>query len=140
MLMFDRKLTGEQLYTLLTEVESILNNRPLTHVSDDPSDLDALTPNHLLLGMHRKWEFVASVSENEVDTRRKWRQVQALARVFWDRWLKEYVPCIIKRHKWATNSRDIVMDELVLLTDDEMKKKVRTLGRLFNCCLATTAL
>ena len=62
-LMFDKMLTEEQLHTLLTEVELILNNRPLTHVSDDLSDLDALTPNHLLLGMHRKWEFFASVSE-----------------------------------------------------------------------------
>ncbi len=29
------------------EVESILNARPLTKVSDDPPDLNALRPNHV---------------------------------------------------------------------------------------------
>ena len=40
--------SDEQLYTLLCEVESTINSRPLTKASDDPTDLDVLTPNHLL--------------------------------------------------------------------------------------------
>ena len=39
----------EGLNTVLCEVESILNSRPLTKESTDPKDLEALTPNHLLL-------------------------------------------------------------------------------------------
>ncbi len=39
----------ECLMTIMCEVESIMNSRPLTKVSDDPKDLEALTPNHLLL-------------------------------------------------------------------------------------------
>lgn len=34
--------------TVMCEVESILNSRPLTSVSDNPNDLEPLTPNHLL--------------------------------------------------------------------------------------------
>ena len=37
------------LKTLTCEVESIVNGTPITKVSDDPRDLNALTPNHLLL-------------------------------------------------------------------------------------------
>jgi hypothetical protein len=37
----EKVLTDFQLSTLLTEVEGILNSRPLTHVSDDPDDLQA---------------------------------------------------------------------------------------------------
>ena len=43
-------LNDEQLLTLIAEVEKILNDRPITHVSDDPNDPPALTPNmHLLM-------------------------------------------------------------------------------------------
>ena len=48
-LLLSQTIDEEGLTTLLCEVESILNSRPLTPVSDDPLDLDPLTPNHLLL-------------------------------------------------------------------------------------------
>ena len=45
----DGLLNDVELRTLLAEVESIVNNRPITAVSDDPDDCSALTPNHFLL-------------------------------------------------------------------------------------------
>ena len=39
----------EGLLTLMCEVEATTNGRPITKVSDDPNDWEALTPNHLLL-------------------------------------------------------------------------------------------
>ena len=36
----------ETLCTYLTEIESIINGRPLTHLSDDINDFVVLTPNH----------------------------------------------------------------------------------------------
>lgn len=44
-----QSLDYEILHTILCEVEAILNDRPLTKVSDDVNDLEALTPNHILL-------------------------------------------------------------------------------------------
>ncbi|XP_018371750.1 PREDICTED: uncharacterized protein LOC108766751 [Trachymyrmex cornetzi] len=43
-------LTYEELSTLLAEIESTLNSRPLTPLSSNPDDLTALTPAHFLLG------------------------------------------------------------------------------------------
>ena len=45
-----RKLTDEVLSTTLCLVEQALNARPITSVTDDPEDLEALTPNHFSLG------------------------------------------------------------------------------------------
>ena len=46
----NRRLTDEVLQTKFCLVEMTLNNRPLTSVSNDPSEMDAITPSHFLLG------------------------------------------------------------------------------------------
>ena len=38
------------LETLVTEIEALLNDRPLTYVSSDVQDAEPLTPAHLLYG------------------------------------------------------------------------------------------
>ena len=45
----EQPLDDEGLTTLICEVEAIVNGRPITKLSDDPSDAESLTPNHLLL-------------------------------------------------------------------------------------------
>lgn len=42
-------LKDEALWTFLVEVEKILNDRPITPDLSDLQDLEALTPNHILL-------------------------------------------------------------------------------------------
>ena len=46
------RVTLSVLQTLVVEVEAILNDRPLTHVSPDFDDAEPLTPANLLHG-HR---------------------------------------------------------------------------------------
>ena len=46
----DAEVNDEELETIFIGVESLLNSRPLTAVSDDPNDDRVLTPNHFLIG------------------------------------------------------------------------------------------
>ena len=41
-------VTLQQLETIITEIEVMLNDRPLTYVSPDLSNPEPLTPSHLL--------------------------------------------------------------------------------------------
>jgi hypothetical protein len=71
------------------EVKSIVNGRQITKLSDDPKDLEALTPNHLLLLHPGPSIPPGKFTRNDNCNVRSWRQVQYLADLFWRRWLRE---------------------------------------------------
>ena len=126
----DHVLTDPQLITLLTEVEHILNSRPLTHLSENADDSVALTPNHILLGRHQNWDSISDISEADITSRKKWKQVQALQSAFWARWVKEYLPTLTKRPCWRDRKPNFTVGELVLLQDDDTKRGKWPLGRI----------
>ncbi|XP_055928180.1 uncharacterized protein LOC129959385 [Argiope bruennichi] len=71
-------LTFEELYTLLTQIETILNSRPLVSVDNDAVDnLNVLTPSHFIIG-----DVINSPPETlEVSTlslRKRWDIVQKM--------------------------------------------------------------
>ena len=129
-MMHEKVLTDPQLATLMTEVESVINSRPLTHVSEDINDLDAVTPNHLLLGQHRIWNHFCDIAESDVLSRRRWKQVQALKLIFWNRWRREYLPSLTKRTCWNQNITNYKVDELVVLKEDDLKRVKWPLARI----------
>ena len=45
---WELKCVEKTFQTVVIEVEVILNSRPLLHCSDDPNDLEPITPAHLL--------------------------------------------------------------------------------------------
>ena len=110
-------LTDESLLTLLCEVEGIINSRPLTTLTDDPRDLNVLTANHLLLLKEQVSLPPGNFSEKDNFARRRWRQVQYLADIFWKRWTREYLPLLQKRSKWVNTSRNVTNGDIVLIMD-----------------------
>ena len=126
----DQVLTDPQLYTLLTEVEMIINSRPLTHLSDDVDDYEPLTPNHILLGYHRNWSSITDTSELDLTSRKKWKQVQSLQAMFWSRWVKEFLPLLNKRHKSLGKRANLKEGQLVLIHQDDKKRRKWPLARI----------
>ena len=75
-------MTEEQLSTFLVETEKIINDRPLTPVSDHPHDLSTLSPRALLLRRLDTTE-APDVFIKADGYRRSWRAVQLLLDRFW---------------------------------------------------------
>ena len=124
-------VTDEDLHTLLCEVEQIINNRPITQVSSDPSDMDALTPNQLVTMKADAQLPPGLFFADDNYARRRWRMVQHLANLFWSRWLKEYVPLLQKRQKWVRPQRNAAIDDVVLIVDN-VPRNVWTMGRIVS--------
>ncbi|XP_022102055.1 uncharacterized protein LOC110985381 [Acanthaster planci] len=130
-LMTEQVVSDETLSTVMCLVESIINNRPITTVSDDINDLEPLTPNHLLLlrgAPHSLGEF----DKKDMYSRRRWKQAQYLADVFWRRWIREYLPSLQKRQKWLEPQRSIMVGDLVLIVDNDLPRNKWLLGRVLE--------
>ena len=82
-------------------MENALNSRPLTPVRADPCNLNALTPNHFLLGEYSTG-IPSVVGNNELDHRKRYARAQSYANSIWSRWIREYVPKLNRRSKWQT--------------------------------------
>ena len=122
-------LDDERLATALCEAESIVNNRPLTHVSSDPSDALPLTPNDLLQPGGTAPLPPGIFSIRDIYTRR-WRHVQHLTNRFWSRWVREYISTIQHRQKWLSATRDFAVNDIVLVADEVTPRNRWPMGRI----------
>ena len=132
-------LDDERLQTLFCEVESIINSRPITHVSTDPNDLQPLTPNDFLqLGKG----FVSSPGRfNKVDIyTNRWRHIQYLTDQFWKRWVREYLPTLQLRQKWLSHNDNVKVDDIVVIKDENTQRKCWPLGRVVQVFLGKDGL
>ena len=121
----------EVLHTAFSEVEYILNGRPLTHVSSSPADPEALTPNHLLLS-RAVITMPPCVTTIQDIYRKGWKQAQVIADHFWQRWKKEYLPLLIARKKWMDPQPNLKPGDVVLLADDNTPRGLWPLARVLR--------
>ena len=113
-----RRLTDGILHTTFYLVENALNSRPFTPLSADPCDLNALTPNHFLLGEYST-RIPSVVGNNEFDHRKRYAPAQSYANAIWSRWIREYVPTLNRRSKWQTPSEQhLKTSDLVWIVEE----------------------
>ena len=115
------KLTFEQLNTVLIEVESILNSRPLI-----PLDLDStegprsLTPGHFLIGRPLKAIPVRTDHHSSITYLRRWNLVKRLSSELWRTWSSRYLQSLQSRSKWNSTTRSFQIGDVVLLKDEAL--------------------
>ena len=125
------KFDEEGLATMCCEIENILNNRPLTQMSNDPNDLNALTPNHLILARSGATFPPGLFDKGDLYTKRRWRQVQHCVQTFWKRWSREYLTTLQSREKWQGSERNVQLNDIVLLVDNTPRNSWQ-LGRIIE--------
>lgn len=87
----EAKLSYEEFYTLLVQIEGILNSRPLTAQSDDPNDFSSITPAHFLIGREITAIPEPSLEDIKINRLSRWQFVQQMKQHFWRRWSREYL-------------------------------------------------
>ncbi|XP_063994268.1 uncharacterized protein LOC135171569 [Diachasmimorpha longicaudata] len=123
-------LTLEQLNTLVIEIEAVLNSRPLTPLSPDPNDLQALTPGHFLIGEALTTLRGPDFRETPSNRLSTWQHLQKLKQDFWTRWHREYISELNLRNKWAHGQHHITVGTIVLVKEDNLPPQQWAMGRV----------
>ncbi|XP_067023051.1 uncharacterized protein [Acropora muricata] len=126
------QLDDEALRTFLCEVEAIINSRPLTVDNlNDPDSLNPLTPNHPLTMKSKVILPPPGMFQSpDLYSRKRWRRIQHLANEFWSRWRKEFLLTLQQRQKWNYPRRDLAINDVVIVKDDNLPRNCWQLARV----------
>eukprot|EP00102_Acyrthosiphon_pisum_P012037 XP_008181027.1 PREDICTED: uncharacterized protein LOC103308777 [Acyrthosiphon pisum] len=113
-------LTYDETTTLLCKIEASLNSRPLTQMSSDPADFNALTPGHFLVGGPLMLPPEPDVSDVPQNRLRRFKLMQSRVQVFWKTWSTEYLPQVQRRGKWTKMCRNVVIGDLAILKNENL--------------------
>ena len=109
--------------------EGLINSRPLTYQSTDPTDDVPLTPNHFLhrqigVSLHQpQWITHSSIYKRD-GARFK------IVHHFWCRWLQEWLSSISEWTKRHLERRDLQVGEVVLVVSPDTAQGIWPLRRV----------
>jgi hypothetical protein len=126
----DAHLTFEAFSTVLTQIEAILNSRPLTPMSNDPNDLSCLTAGHFLIGDSMTSFPHPDLQEVPSNRLTQWQRIEQLRQHFWTRWSKEYISLLQQRSKWKSPQANVELGQLVLIKEDNLPPLRWVTGRI----------
>ena len=119
-----RLITREELTTLLSEIENIVNSRPLTQVSDGIDDQRPITPNDFLTGRN-------SYPEDSSLQIKYGVKVKALSK-FWKIWSTDYLRNLPKLVPQFKDQGTLIIGSLVPVQDENLPKVEWPVGRVLE--------
>ncbi|GBN45008.1 hypothetical protein AVEN_12180-1 [Araneus ventricosus] len=134
-------LSIKELETVFSEIEAIINSRPITYLYNEPSEPSPLTPSHFLVGkrlmslpvVQPKIEEL-SINRNSLEKRFKYQQT--LMNHFWNRWRKEYL-LNLRSAYISTQPGKIIsfkVNDIVLINDERYPRNMWMMGRILELC------
>ena len=124
-------MTVSELETVLTEIESCVNSRPLTQVTDAPNPLHYLTPSHFISGCnpHSKSSLdivPCNVSAEDLNE----RDIIKNAKLdhFWKVWSNNYITNLPNVVKGFSQKCKLSKGDLVLIKEDNVPRLLWPIG------------
>ena len=143
-------LYWDKLITLLTEVEAIINTRPLTYVHEDFQSSFVLTPSHFLTGSYNNAiPFDTDDSDEyipKLDSAQEllvyWRKNQKQLQMFWKSWIQDYLlnlrETLPLNHKGPRSQvlRQPQIGEIVLVKNEHIPRRAWKLAKVKELILS----
>ena len=125
-------LSYDEMTTLLKEIESVINSRPITYIYNDDVE-EPLTPSHLLIGKRSTQLPTDIIYVNDSHDRNRYRE--RLLNLFEKRWKQEYLSELQDYHITTQKSNDVdrvpQVGEVVIMKESSPRsgwKLVRVMG------------
>ncbi len=127
-------LRYDELTAVLSEVEAVLNSRPLVPADSVETEHGlVLTPGHFMIFRPMKAPPSKPASQAKMSTLTRWRLVQRLQQDFAHSWRGCYIQSLQARSKWKTMKENIKIGELVLVKDQTLLNSSRwPLGKIIR--------
>ncbi|XP_062557443.1 uncharacterized protein LOC134222316 [Armigeres subalbatus] len=123
-------VSHEDFTTLLAQVEGCLNSRPLTALSDDPLDLESLTPAHFLVGASLHALPDPDLGDVQLNRLSRFQLIQRQLQDFWKRWRREYLSQLQARGKHWQPAIDVKVGRLVVIVEPNIPPMQWKMGRI----------
>ena len=141
-----RLLSLIQLQTVIKEIESVVNSRPLVYVGDDINSNIPLTPGHFL-SLNPKTRIRCIEDQKDQDytpfqstgdtVYKSWKKGQRLLDQFWALWREEYLTGLRERKQYLIRSNRIKSNSVVqkgdvVLIKDNTPRGCWKIGRIID--------
>ena len=125
---YEACVTYEEICTILGDCEAVINARPLTNISDDPTDLSPLTPSMFLQEIRESGVPELDVMER-VDLKGRYLYRQKLKDDLRHRFRSEYLGLLHTKHV-IRQMQNLKVSDLVWIGDDIHKRLDWPMGRV----------
>jgi hypothetical protein len=114
-----KRCSWEEVGTLLCDAAHIVNSRPIAHgkATEDPLEGGPITPLHLQLG-RASIEIPEATYDLQPSLTRRLQYVSEITAEFWKKWMAQVFQGHVLSHKWRKSHRDMKVDDLVLIKNE----------------------
>ena len=122
-------LTWDEFVEVLLEIETILNNRPLSYVEDD-EEMPILTPNVMAFGQPNHVPECDVTEIEEGDLRKRAKYLKKCKDIIWRRWRYEYLRGLRDFHylTYTQKQNSLKIGDVMMIKGDEKNRSKWKIG------------